>query len=92
MFHLETLVLPPVLNKDSKSSRKIGTAELKDGLYWFRQADSNFSDKTSVSSCSTSFFDLWHFRLGHSSLSSLCKSLGSTAQDKFHCRVCPLAK
>ncbi|CAN1127628.1 Probable serine/threonine-protein kinase PBL11, partial [Linum perenne] len=78
--------------QDIKSSQKIGTAELNEGLYWFRQTDLDIQDKAFVSNCSISLFDLWHFRLGHSSLSSLCKSLGSKTQDNFHCRVCPLAK
>ncbi|CAN1760934.1 hypothetical protein LINPERHAP1_LOCUS7722 [Linum perenne] len=42
--------------QDNKSSRKIGTAELKDGLYWFQHNDPSSPDKASVSSCSTSFF------------------------------------
>ncbi|CAN1297126.1 Retrovirus-related Pol polyprotein from transposon RE2 [Linum perenne] len=78
--------------QDTKSFRKIGTVELSNGLYWFRQLDQNIPDKVCVSRCSTSFFNLWHFRLGHSSLDSLCKSLVSKVQNNFHCRVRPLAK
>ncbi|CAN1816608.1 Retrovirus-related Pol polyprotein from transposon RE2 [Linum perenne] len=77
--------------QDTRTSRMIGTAELCRGLYWLRSAVHSLPDK-SVFSCSSSFFDLWHFRLGHGSLDRLCKALGSKSSNDFHCRVCPLAK
>ncbi|CAN1261615.1 Retrovirus-related Pol polyprotein from transposon TNT 1-94 [Linum perenne] len=78
--------------QDTRNSQTIGIAELCRGLYWLRSSDSSLPDKNVVSHCFASFFDLWHFMLGHGSLDNLCKSLGSKSSSDFHCRVCPLAK
>ncbi|CAN1244437.1 hypothetical protein LINPERPRIM_LOCUS6081 [Linum perenne] len=55
------------LFQDTKNHRTIGTAEMVRGMYWFHSHDQPLTDKNIISSCSSNFFDLWHFRLGHSS-------------------------
>ncbi|CAN1320219.1 Retrovirus-related Pol polyprotein from transposon RE2 [Linum perenne] len=87
LFHTSMCVF-----QDTKSSRTIGTTKLREGLFWFHSYVQPLSDKNTVSTCSSNFFYLWDFRLGHSSLDSLCKSLGSKNLNAFHCKVCPLAK
>ncbi|CAN1293246.1 Retrovirus-related Pol polyprotein from transposon TNT 1-94 [Linum perenne] len=42
--------------QDIKNSRKIGTADLCNGLYWFRQSERHDLDEVSVSSYTTKFF------------------------------------
>ncbi|CAN1324311.1 Retrovirus-related Pol polyprotein from transposon RE2 [Linum perenne] len=73
--------------QDTRNSQMIGTARERNGLYYFR-----FPRVDLAFSCSTVFFDLWHFRLGHSSVKSLVNSLGSQCSDRFHCKICPIAK
>ncbi|CAN0919743.1 Retrovirus-related Pol polyprotein from transposon RE2, partial [Linum grandiflorum] len=75
----------------------IGIARLEHGLYHFPQQVLPSSvirpliTPTVHSSVALSHFDLWHFRLGHSSL-SVPSSLTPKCSPSFHCKVCPLAK
>ncbi|CAN1791212.1 Retrovirus-related Pol polyprotein from transposon TNT 1-94 [Linum perenne] len=64
------------------------------GLYLFKQDRRQIPTlvASSVSSGSITFFDLWHFRLGHSALDCLPDLVKSKKNSSFHCKVCPLAK
>ncbi|CAN1823318.1 Retrovirus-related Pol polyprotein from transposon RE1 [Linum perenne] len=73
---------------DTKSSKMIGTAELWNGLYYL----SSSSSSPQVSAHSATFFDLWHFRLGHTSVKSLTQSLSPKCSARFHCPICPVTK
>ncbi|CAN1752640.1 Retrovirus-related Pol polyprotein from transposon RE1 [Linum perenne] len=76
------------LFQDIKTSKTIGIAEVRNGLYRLTLPRAS----SQISSCSKVFFDLWHFRLGHTSVKGLARSLGSKCNDTFHCTVCPIAK
>ncbi|CAN1217084.1 Retrovirus-related Pol polyprotein from transposon TNT 1-94 [Linum perenne] len=76
------------------SLRTIGTARVVGGLYCFslKPVSSSISVPLYRTCNATKYFDLWHYRLGHSAPSVIqLLSLGSP-DSSFHCRVCPLAK
>ncbi|CAN1298120.1 Retrovirus-related Pol polyprotein from transposon RE2 [Linum perenne] len=75
------------LIQDTSSLRMIGIADQIRGLYCFTQPMSPV-----VHSCNdVSQFDLWHFRLGHSSIVSHAGIPGFKVSN-FHCPICPIAK
>ncbi|CAN1312477.1 Retrovirus-related Pol polyprotein from transposon TNT 1-94 [Linum perenne] len=75
--------------QDLDSSQMIGIARFSGGLYLLDQPDA--SPALAVSSSSTVFFDLCHYRLGHTSNRPQNLS-GCSVNKQFHCRVCPSAK
>ncbi|CAN1766532.1 Retrovirus-related Pol polyprotein from transposon TNT 1-94 [Linum perenne] len=77
--------------QDTRSSRMIGTAELWNGLYYLSISQSSSQQHTS-SVNSAVLFDLWHFRLGHTSIKGLTQTLSPRCSTEFHCPVCPIAK
>ncbi|CAN1263655.1 Retrovirus-related Pol polyprotein from transposon TNT 1-94 [Linum perenne] len=71
------------------NSQTIGIAKHRDGLYLLDQNDE--SHTLMVDGTTPVFFDLWHYRLGHSSVQN--QSLSQCPVNKrFHCRICPAAK
>ncbi|CAN1278969.1 hypothetical protein LINPERPRIM_LOCUS16813 [Linum perenne] len=78
--------------QDTMSSQTIGTAESRNGLYYFSASRSPVDISSRIHGCSTVFFGLWHFRLGHSSVKSLVQSLKPRCSEKFHCKICPIAQ
>lgn len=86
--------------QEQTSGKMIGSAKLKDGLYYFVDEDSENKKAHGYSSVSsTSVMDqviLWHNRLGHPSFAYLQKLLPQLFNDiessKFVCEHCILAK
>ncbi|CAN1776000.1 Retrovirus-related Pol polyprotein from transposon TNT 1-94 [Linum perenne] len=71
------------------SSQTIGIARLRNGLYLLDQNDDSCAFM--VGDTKTVFFDLWHYRLGHSSIQNQVLSQ-CLVNKRFHCRICPAAK
>ncbi|CAN1830805.1 hypothetical protein LINPERHAP1_LOCUS32971 [Linum perenne] len=80
----------PLQKKDTRTSKMIGTADLWNGLYYMSLSKN--SPQQHSCSATQSFFDLWHFRLGHTSVKGLVQSLSPKNPANFHCVVCPIAK
>ncbi|CAN1170518.1 Retrovirus-related Pol polyprotein from transposon RE2 [Linum perenne] len=76
--------------QDTRTSKMIGTADLWNGLYYMSLSKN--SPQQHSCSATQSFFDLWHFRLGHTSVKGLVQSLSPKNPANFHCVVCPIAK
>ncbi|CAN1342859.1 Retrovirus-related Pol polyprotein from transposon TNT 1-94 [Linum perenne] len=74
--------------QDLATSQTTCTASLHNGLYLL---DQSAPCTLAIRSPPTSFFDLWHYRLGHSS----CRPqnlAGYLINKNFHCQICPSAK
>ncbi|CAN1225018.1 hypothetical protein LINPERPRIM_LOCUS2396 [Linum perenne] len=64
------------------SSQTIGIARLRNGLYLLDQNDDSCAFM--VGDTKTVFFDLWHYRLGHSSIQNQVLSQ-CPVNKRFHC-------
>lgn len=85
------------LIQDLTTWKRIGLGKENSGLYVLQQHALDVSvNNSSAISLSSSYFDLWHYRLGHVSDSriSVLHNLDSsiTCSPSFQCTTCPLAK
>ncbi|CAN1268353.1 Retrovirus-related Pol polyprotein from transposon TNT 1-94 [Linum perenne] len=76
--------------QDPTNSQTIGIAKLRGGLYLLEQHDKD-GHTLMIGASSPVYFDLWHYRLGHSSVRPQHLT-GCPVNHRFHCRICPAAK